>query len=120
MRGFVGRMRERITIQAENPSADNYGGYSLSWSDVTTVWGRVQPLRGAEQYEAMRTEAQTQYTIRIRYYSGLTEKHRFKLGTRVFNIRAILNTDEHGMYQECLCEEGTIDGSGDPAAGVGT
>lgn len=41
----------------------------------------------------------------IRYTNGITSKMRIKFGTRLFNIRAVVNIDEKNELLELTAEE---------------
>ena len=102
----IGRLRRRLTIQAESPSADGLGGQARAWTDVATVWARVVPLSGSEQLHGMQLEARISHRITIRHRADVTARHRLRLGGRVFNIRAAVDREERGRWLELLCEEG--------------
>ena len=68
-------MRDRVTVQRRTVSQDGYGAPSLEWSDVATVWAKVEPLDGSEQHQGGRVRADATHRITIRYYAGLTTKH---------------------------------------------
>ena len=42
----------------------------------------------------------------IRFNSSVTAKNRIKLGSRIFNIRSVLNVNERSRYMKILAEEG--------------
>ena len=46
------------------------------------------------------------HRIRMRYRPDITPANRLRLGTRVFNIRAILNEGERNRWLTILAEEG--------------
>lgn len=102
----LGALRHRLTIQAESPTADAGGGHGLAWSNVATVWGRVEPLSGGERLRAMQIESRVTHRITIRYRAGVTAANRIAFANRIFNIRAVVNVEERNRILELLCEEG--------------
>ena len=102
----IGSLRNRLTIQAESPSVDGLGGQARAWTDVATLWGRVEPLKGSEHLRGMQLEARISHRITIRHRDGVTARHRVLLGSRAFNIRAVIDREERGRWLELLCEEG--------------
>lgn len=102
----IGAMRERVSIQSPPTTPDGRGGVSGSWSTDATVWARVTPEQGREEEQAGRLEGQQRYTVRIRYYSGLTTKHRLLWGSTALQVRDIRNPDEHRRYMDLDCEAG--------------
>ncbi|MFQ5774190.1 MAG: phage head closure protein [Kiloniellaceae bacterium] len=107
---MIGRLRHRLTIQAENPAADAGGGQGADpWADpitVATVWGRVEPLTGGERLRAMQVQDRLSHRITIRHRPGITPRMRIVFGARVFNVRAVINPEERDRVLELLCEEG--------------
>jgi len=102
----AGTMRERITIQSETASADGQGGSTSGWTTFSTVWARVQPLRGREQREALQVQDEQVYQVTVRYLAGVTPKMRILWGARTLNIRSVVNADERKRFLEMVAEEG--------------
>jgi len=103
----IGALRQRLTIEVPVSTSDGGGGAVLAWSPVATVWGRVRAVRGAEASRAMRLESHVSHRITIRYRGTVTARHRIVLGTRVFNVRAVLDgADERKRFLTILAEEG--------------
>ena len=102
----VGELRRQVTIQAEAPSADAGGGYALAWISVATVWASITPLSGTERFNDAGLQSQVSHRVRIRYLADVTADMRILYGTRLFNIHAVLNTDESNRWLDLLVEEG--------------
>lgn len=103
---MIGTLRHRVTIQSETRTADGAGGFTLTWADVATVWGAVEPLKGMERLRAQQIEAPVTHSVTIRHRTDVSTKERIKFGTRLFNIRDVINPDERDRWLELLCEEG--------------
>lgn len=102
-----GNLRKQITLQSEMPSGDNAGGYGLSWTNVMTVWVEIKPITGQKIFIDSHLEGHTTHQVTMRYQSGVTTDMRMVYNSRVFNIRAVLNTDESNRWLRLLVEEGT-------------
>lgn len=105
----IGALRHRVTIEAENASPDGAGGLTDPWANpiqVATVWAEITPLTGDERLQAMRLEDRVSHRIRIRYRADVTAQHRLRLGTRIFNIRSVINESERDRWLTVLAEEG--------------
>ncbi len=100
-----GQLRQRVTIQQKSVARDTYGGETVTWADVTTVWAAVEPIAGREYFSAQQLQADVNHRIRIRYYSGVTTTMRVKLGTRYFDILSILNLEERDRETHLMCKE---------------
>lgn len=108
-----GTFRERITIQVPSLSPDGRGGGVYGWSEVATVWARIQ-TRGAvifgnrEIFEEAQMRARTEYLITIRYGLTLTTAMRVIYKGLDLEIVSIENKDVVNWMVQLLCrEEGT-------------
>ena len=101
----IGEMRHRLGIEAPLDTADGGGGVTRAWALVAEVWGSVQPVSGGERVEADGLQGRVSHEIRIRHRAGLGPQMRFKLGTRIFEIRAVFDSGERRRFMRCLVEE---------------
>ena len=106
---MIGALRHRLTIEAPAAQDDSFGGRADPWAvpqRVARVWGRIEPLRGSEKLLGMQLSERVTHRITIRHRSDVASSQRLRLGTRLFNIRAVIDVDERGRWLELLCEEG--------------
>jgi len=101
----AGLLRHQVTIQTRTDIRDGKGTAVETWSDVTTVWGSIEPLQGKEYYDAHRENADITHRARIRYRPGVTRENRLLYGSRIFDIEAVLNPDERNRELTLLCRE---------------
>ena len=102
----VGELRKRVTVQTETQSTDGAGGYILGWTTFANVWANIKPLTGREIFVASHLEGHVTHHVQMRYLSGVTSDMRLSYNSRLFNIQAVLNTDERNQWTELLVEEG--------------
>lgn len=62
----IGQMRDRITIQRNEPVRDAIGQPIDNWQDIATVWADVRFLNGKEFIAADKETASVNASIRIR------------------------------------------------------
>lgn len=88
-------MDEKITIQEPVNTKDDYGQGVPVWTDVATVWARVDDQSGGERLQAEQVTAYMGTKITVRYRSDLDETMRIlRLRTgRYYNVRSIKNPD---------------------------
>jgi SPP1 family predicted phage head-tail adaptor len=98
---FVHRFQLEAPVRQPEPS----GGAEVAYAVVAEVWGELRAVSGGEQADADRLAADVGHVIAIRHRDGLTSDHRFRLGQRVFAIRAVLDRDGRRRFLECRCEE---------------
>src|SRR5665213_2864274 len=100
-------MNRRVTIQQVSETPDGQGGFTEAWADVATVWASINPAKGWEKMQAMQLQTPITHKLVIRYRTGLTTKHRLLFGTRIFNIKEILNPGESNFSLNLQCVETT-------------
>lgn len=105
----AGRLNRRITIQSKTVTRDAYGGESISWTDVATVWAAVLPIRGRE-YVAIR-EAGAELTTRfvIRYRQGVTPAMRVVHGSANYDIEQVIDTDDGHRFLELMARAEAVE-----------
>lgn len=104
----AGTLRHRVTIQTLARTADDGGGYTEAWSNVATVWARVEPLSGGERWEAQQITANLSHRVAMRYRNDVTANNRLLFGARRLRIDAVIDVGERREQLEILCEEERI------------
>lgn len=102
---IIGDLRHRMTLEAVARTSDGGGGATEAWDPVATLWASLEPLAGNETFTAERLAGHITHAIQIRYRSGVTPAMRFRLGTRIFEITAVIDPDERRRLLRCLCRE---------------
>lgn len=109
----IGALRHRITLQSlvvGSPQKTPAGEDDASWADVATVWASVEPLQGRALELAQQIHSETTGRIRMRYRAGINTAMRVSFGGRVFDIRAVVNTEERNIELVLFTSEGLNDG----------
>lgn len=101
----AGWLRHRLTIQELVGSQNSYGEVVQTWSDVATIWGSIEPLRGKEYIEAATARASVDHRIRVRYRSDITPGKRIEYGSRTFEIVSVIDVLEKHKEMELMCKE---------------
>ena len=83
------------------------GFVTQTWRDVREVDCSIEPLRQEERVEASRVEGRRSHRLRMRHHPDLTDRHRLKFGSRVFNIDELLNPLEADRELHALVVETT-------------
>lgn len=95
-----GLLRDSITIQKSTTTQDAEGNTSQSWSRIGDRKAHIRPLTSREFMDGAKTsEGHVSYEITIRYFDGLTGKHRIKFGDRIFNLNGPPRYDSMRRYQ---------------------
>ncbi len=102
---LVSRMDKRVAIQSASQVSDGQGGYSDVWATLATVWANIEPTKGWERMQAQQLQSPVTHKVKMRYYSGLTTKHRLLYGTRVLDIKEVINEGEANSFHTLQCVE---------------
>lgn len=103
----AGRLRHRVHIELASKTADSAGTLVETWAPVVmNVPAEIAPLRGQEFVLQHQNQATVTHKIVIRYFDGLTSKHRIRWGTRVFNLAGPpINVGERNRTHELMATE---------------
>lgn len=104
----AGWLRHRLKFLDKVVSRDAYGEEDITWTEVFTVWGSVEPMRGREYLDSRQQQAEVDYRVRIRYRSGLKPSMRIEhdLDSRdavTLEIVDIIEPYVRGVDMELMC-----------------
>jgi len=99
--------KSTLVLQQYSLVSDGMGGYTDSWQAKRKIKGVLIPLTGDERMITGKTEVFADYKFIIDYPLGLTitEKDRFVLKARVFDISLITDPAEQHRHLEIMLEE---------------
>lgn len=103
----AGPMRHRITLQQRSLTADSFGQPLETWSDVTTAWAEIRPLRSKEAELAKQVYPTATHKVFMRYVAAVGSDWRVVFKGRVFNINEVLNVNAIGRELRLICSEAT-------------
>ncbi|WP_072387561.1 phage head closure protein [Hyphomicrobium sp. CS1BSMeth3] len=105
MRASIGRLRHRLRLEAATRAPDGGGGAAETWATIAHVWCEIRPTGGSESVDADGLSGRNAHEITMRYRSGVTPAMRLAIGSRRFEIVAVLDVDERRRWLKCLCVE---------------
>lgn len=79
-----------------------------TYQALATVSASIEPLRGKEFFASKQTQADADFRILIRWQPDLADlgpADRAVWGSRVFDIRAVMNRDSRNRELELLATE---------------
>lgn len=100
-----GTLHDRFEVQAATITRDAHGQAVETYSTVGRRWGKLQPLRGMEIFEAQKSEPRTTHRIIMRHFPGLTSQHRLKFGTRIFHLTYVPETNSRQRIEQLMAME---------------
>jgi len=103
----IGKMRHRLILQQPVSSQNTMDETVVTWTDMATVWGQIDPATGSWYFQAKQANSNVTGRVHIRYRSDIDPTWRIQYGTRYLNIVSIINVDEKNrelliMYSESL------------------
>ena len=103
----IGKLRHRLVLEQPLETEDGAGGFVRTWQTVKTLWAALETTSSNPRWDADQAGVTITHTITLRYQDGITAAHRFRLGTRIFEIRHLRPHDERRVWMACFAEEMT-------------
>lgn len=102
-----GKLRHRIEIYTPPTGAtkNSYGEWTDGFTLAATRWGSVETLSGSEAVRAAQVQSTATHKVTLRFFDGLTPRHRLKHKTRTFEINRISDTAEVEAVHELWVTE---------------
>lgn len=103
----AGKLRDRVDLQRVSVTPDSHGDQVKTWATLATVWASIEPLSGREFLQASQVMSDVTVRIRIRGRTDitLTPKDRVQFGTRLFDIRHVIDWGGKGVETQLMCTE---------------
>jgi len=102
-------LKERVRIERPTSSDDGYGGKTITWNEVATVFAEVMPVQGAiterERLVAGQRSAYAGYRITVRLRTDVTAAMRVVWKTRTLLIHSL---HEREAFLSMLCYEENV------------
>jgi SPP1 family predicted phage head-tail adaptor len=103
----IGALRHRVTLEAPARAEAEGGTATTTWTTVAELWAEIKPRPQREIVAADAIKGRITHVVRVRFRSDIDATHRFRLGTRIFEIRSVHDEREEHRYSVCGCEEET-------------
>lgn len=100
-----GALRTELSLQRPALTPDGLGGHSEDWSEVATLFARVEPVSAGVRFGAGQTVETTTHRITVRFRADLASGMRLVRDGRVFELVSVHDPDETGRYLVCRARE---------------
>jgi SPP1 family predicted phage head-tail adaptor len=97
--------RHYITIQQVGNTTDGDGGFTDNWSDLSSVWAAIYPIRAQQLFQYKSINVDATHIIKVRGETTILEENRIMWGSRIFEILTIENIQERGIEKVITCKE---------------
>jgi SPP1 family predicted phage head-tail adaptor len=101
----IGHLRHRLVLEAATSTPDGAGGVIETWSEIATISAAVRSSSGRERMIADGLQSRITHEVIVRTRADILPRHRFRRGSRVLHILAVMAADPRGTRLRCLCEE---------------
>ena len=103
MRG--GLLRHKVQVQSKTEEADAHGQMIETWTTQGYAWANIVPESTVEVINGDRIDARRTHRIQIRWFQGMSPRHRLLHDGRVLNVRSVLNVQERNRDMELVAVE---------------
>jgi len=106
MSNSIGKMRYRVKVENATNTRDAGGGMSQNYTAVTFIYANIKPVNANSSYRQGMVQEKVTHEVTMRYMKNIGTNSRISYGTRLFDIKGIVNVDERDRFLKLLCEEG--------------
>lgn len=104
----AGRLRHKVRLERFTETQSAFGEPVKAWALLKEVWASVEPLKGAERQRAQQQAAAEDVRIVLRWSSdiaSLNSKDRVVYGSKVYDIKSVLNINERNSEINIMAVE---------------
>ena len=107
------RLNRRLTLEERQRLGDGAGGFTEHWQAKGVLWAEVIARSGRAGQQAGAPLSDTSYRITVRAApvgspARPHPEHRFRDGSRIFDIQAVAESERDGRYLTCFANEEVV------------
>ena len=98
----------RLTLETPIASSDAGGGQTISWVALGAHHADISPASGVEPFTGSAQAQRVTHRILVRAHPAAARPRpdqRFRRGDRIYDVKAVFDSDGYGRRLTCLCEE---------------
>lgn len=100
-----GALRTELSLQQATLAPDGLGGHAESWTEVATLFARIEPVSAQARFGADQSVETTTHRITMRHRPDVASGMRLARAGRVFEVVSVHDPDETGRYLVCRATE---------------
>lgn len=100
-----GILRTELVLEQASLAPDGQGGHAESWTEIATLFGRVEPVAATSRFGADQTLEEVTHRVSLRARADIASGMRLRKGARLFDIVTVHDPDESGRYLLCRVRE---------------
>jgi len=103
-------LSRKLILQKRSDVSDGAGGFEANWEPIGSLWGDVVVQAARARETSLNDASLVRLKIAVRSAPvGSSMRpiagQRFVEGTRIYNIDAVSDADELGLYLTCWAKE---------------
>lgn len=106
----IGSLNRRIEVLQFFEERDSLGGVVGLWQTVGRVWANIEPKTGSEYFQNQQINAESNVTITMRFYAGISALNRVRYQDKTYEIVAVADTCTEHKSTVLTCKEITNNG----------
>ena len=100
-----GRFSHELALETATRTPDGAGGYTENWSEVATLFARIDPVVAANRFGADKHTVTVTHRVTLRSRPDIVHGMRLSKRERKFEIITVHDPDETGRYLVCQVRE---------------
>ena len=100
-----GSLRSELALQAATTAPDGLGGHTENWTEIATVFARIEPVSATSRFGPDQTMETVTHRVTLRWRNGVAAGMRFVRQARIFDIVTVHDPDDTGRYLVCRARE---------------
>jgi len=101
----IGELNRRIEVLEFIEDRDSFGAIIGEWITVARVWANLKTSIGSENLIDQQVKASQKAVITVRFYAGITVKHRVKYLDTIYEITGIKDIETGHRWTELTVKE---------------
>jgi SPP1 family predicted phage head-tail adaptor len=102
---FASESPHYVTITRKSSVSDGQGGFTDTWSNVSSCFAKVKPIKAVQVQEYKSINVNATHLVTFRGYTDVTEFDRIKVGNRTLDVLTVENINENDFELVVTCNE---------------
>lgn len=100
-----GAFRHEVRLERAALAPDEAGGHAQIWSEVATLFARIEPVSAASRFGADQRLETVTHRVTLRHRGDVEAGMRLTRLARAYEIVTVHDPDETGRYLVCRVRE---------------
>jgi SPP1 family predicted phage head-tail adaptor len=98
-------MNHWVSVQRQAAGQSASGQPNGAWVELAKEWAAIKPISGREYFNASGERAEITHTVELRAGGNYVPRDRIVYGSRVFNIKSVINVEERNRKLRLMVSE---------------